>query len=483
MIGPGAAALVVGGVCGCAPDLPEAGMRQTSGPDAGVALSVTVEPAAPLDAVPRALRVRLRAGQPLDPAATALVRGPVGPGQMREIAAGKVSKALGERLVQAEAWREGEEVVIAPIGLLEPGEEILAVAAETAETATLRAAEGEGPLPAVWPPEGGATTAPFAVWCGDGALPRVDEPVQLAPGGPAARVRRGAVEGGAGMACLRLEGEAGAEGRGVTPPAVAGLGLTPVLIQADGTVGSVPELGCEADETPFGPGCARFADDRAAVRTPPIPLLWAIAGAGVDRVIAAGAGDPFVISGLPPATDILLDVAAVDGRGTVLRMLTSAVTAAPMAHVVLNEVLANPLGPEPDAEWVEIVNDGAASVALDGYLLVDGGGATALPPATLPPGAFALLVNQGFDEQGGSDPAPAPGTMILRVPHLGTKGLANAGEPLSLVDPTGVVVSRFPASPKPKAGLSVARRSPETPDDAKDGFVRAVPTPGSPNVR
>jgi hypothetical protein len=210
--------------------------------------------------------------------------------------------------------------------------------------------------------------------------------------------------------------------------------------------------------------------------------LWAVAGAGVDRVFAVGAGDPFTIDGLPPATDVTLDVAAIDVRGTVLRKEVSAVTTAPMAHVILNEVLANPLGPEPAEEWVEIVNDGAAPADLGGYVLVDSGGETPLPSATLAPGAFALLVNETFVAADGVDPEPAAGTLILRVPHLGKNGLSNAGEALSLMDAGGAVVSRFPATPKPKAGRSVARLAPAAPDDVPSSFAIATPSPGGTNV-
>ena len=105
-----------------------------------------------------------------------------------------------------------------------------------------------------------------------------------------------------------------------------------------------------------------------------------------------------------------------------------------------------------------------------------------LPPVTLAPGAFALVVNATFSEQDGADPCPAPGTLILRVPHLGKNGLSNSGEPLALRDAGGALVSRFPAAPKPKTGLSVARRSPAVPDGAKDGFALATPSPGRTNV-
>jgi hypothetical protein len=202
----------------------------------------------------------------------------------------------------------------------------------------------------------------------------------------------------------------------------------------------------------------------------------------VESVLTTGAGDPFAITGLPPATDVTLDVAAIDAHGTLFRMVSAAVTTAPMPHVIINEVLANPLGPEPASEWVEIVNDGRAPADLGGYSLQDGGGETPLPPATLAPGAFALVVNEAFDEQDCSDPCPAPGTLLLRVLHLGKNGLANSGEALRLRDGDGATVSRFPASPKPKAGQSVARVAPAAPDGLAGSFALAEPSPGRTNV-
>jgi hypothetical protein len=152
-----------------------------------------------------------------------------------------------------------------------------------------------------------------------------------------------------------------------------------------------------------------------------------------------------------------------------------------MPHLVLNEVLANPVGPEPAQEWVEIVNDGAAPAELAGYVLVDLGGETLLPAATLQPGRFALIVNETFVENDGYDVPPAPSTQILRVPKLGQGGLANGGEPLLLRAPDGAVASRFPLAPKPKAGMSVSRRDPGEPDARPQAFLVTTPTPGQPN--
>ena len=76
--------------------------------------------------------------------------------------------------------------------------------------------------------------------------------------------------------------------------------------------------------------------------------------------------------------------------------------------------------------------DGHAPADLEGYSLLDGGGTTPLPTATLLPGRFALIVNEAFMDSGGVDVPPAPGTLLLRVPHLGKNGLSNAGEPLTI---------------------------------------------------
>ncbi|MFT3767234.1 MAG: lamin tail domain-containing protein [Minicystis sp.] len=481
----------------CNPDLPSphpppAGTGGQGGSASSTTLSVTTEPAAPLTAAPRVLRLRVDPPQPLDPTLIAFVRGDVGPGHLRQLAKREPSSALSERILPVLSWRDGAALVIAPTVVLDPGEHYTLALAELRETVPIDVAEDD-PVPLLrrlWPPEGSVGPEPVAVWCGEVDLPPIDVPVDLAPGGPRGWIKRGVIPEGAGQRCVRFE--ARPVGRGeeswVAPPLVAAadpaltVRLDPSPLRTGAMRTEVPVLTCDADEITFGPGCVRVADDRVFGRSPPVPLLWAVAGPGVDSVLTTGPGDPFAITGLPPATDAALDVGAIDARGTVLRMLVRAVTTTPMPHVVLNEVLANPLGPEPSAEWVEIVNDGQAPVDLGGYTLVDGGGETVLPPATLAPGAFALVVNEAYVEEDGVDPAPAPGTVIVRVAHLGKNGLSNSGEPLVIHDPNGMLVSAFPAAPKPKAGKSVARRTPVSPDAAPASFAIAEPSPGRSNL-
>jgi hypothetical protein len=140
--------------------------------------------------------------------------------------------------------------------------------------------------------------------------------------------------------------------------------------------------------------------------------------------------------------------------------------------------MANPLGAEPDQEWVELYNDGQVEAALGGAVIADVGGETVLPEVTLPPGRFAIVVNESFLEDDGLDVPPAADAIVVRVSRLGRGGLGNGGEPLRLLDTAGRVLSTMPALPKPKAGMSLARTAPAAPDGAGASFVLAAPTPG-----
>ena len=169
-------------------------------------------------------------------------------------------------------------------------------------------------------------------------------------------------------------------------------------------------------------------------RAPTAPLLWAVRGGGIDAAVATNASDPFVLTGLSPSTEISLVVSSIDTAGRVSRTTLATKTAPPMAHVILNELLADPIGPEPAEEWVELLNDGDVAAELKGFVLVDLGGETPLPPAMLAPHAYALLVGDDYVANDGFDPLPAAGTLLLRVPRVGKSGLSNEGEPLTLRD-------------------------------------------------
>jgi hypothetical protein len=465
--------------------------------DASPGESVHLEPAAPLDAAPPVLWIR--AEMPVDPERIVLVHGHAGSAQVSQVRRGEISKTLQAALVPVVIWSEDPDggaapkgsVVIVPSEALVPGDDYTLLSGEPARATSLRVATDDpAPILArVWPPAGASATARYAVWCGDAALPPIDQAMDLAPAGPHGRIMRGVVDGDGGARCLRFEAPAAPEStdpRGQPPPSVSDgsalFRLDPRPIEGGAPGHPIPALDCEPTEIQFGPGCALVADDRLTVRAPAAPALWTIAGEGLDRVLVTAAGESFAVTGLAPAANTTLAVAVVDDRGESVRATLHFATLASMPHLILNEILANPLGAEPRQEWVEILNDGAMPAELGGYALIDVGGETVLPPGTLPPGAFALIVNQAFVDDDGVDPAPEPGSLVVRVPKLGHNGLSNGGEPIALVDPGGVVISRSPVGPKTKAGISLARLTPAAPDAEAGSFVLTKPSPGRPNA-
>ncbi len=457
-----------------------------------------LEPDSPFDDAPRVLRVEIAppAGETVDPARLFFVRGHVGPAHVRQVENEDLSAALTERLLPVIAFSRDGTGVLAPLLTLEPGATYGVLSGSPPLGLDLHISEtDEAPLlDRVWPPPDTPGAGPFAIFCGPTPLSIEAASLDLDPTAiPAAFLLGAAARTGSG--CLRLDASAPALALSedtpgaLSPPFVASTDgaphrLAPVTIPLLGAPPPAPvtPLACDAGEIAFGPGCARIEDDRLRVATPETPLLWAVrTGAGAETIRATAALEPWVLLGLPPAQQVDVEVAVVDLAGRVHATSLTITTAPPMPHVLLSEVLANPIGAEPDQEWVELYNDGLAEADLTGFTLADIGGVTALPPAVLPPGAFALVVNEPFVEDDELDPPPAKGTLLLRVPKLGKTGLKNDGEPLKLLDAKGAVVSRFPATPKTKAGESLSRISPSAPDGAPSSFEAGSPTPGAPN--
>jgi len=117
-------------------------------------------------------------------------------------------------------------------------------------------------------------------------------------------------------------------------------------------------------------------------------------------------------------------------------------TPAALPPVAITEVLANPAGPEPQQEYVELRNLGDADVELSGLRLQDSKGGDDLPAETLAAGGYALIVTATYDPDEGSDPSPRAGTLLVRVDtRLGADGLSNSGEPVQLLQGEAIVSS------------------------------------------
>jgi hypothetical protein len=196
-------------------------------------------------------------------------------------------------------------------------------------------------------------------------------------------------------------------------------------------------------------------------------------------------GASLVLRGFEPASTARVMGLAFDAFGRRIPIDAEVAMAAERPHLVLNEVLSNPRGAEALGEWIELTNDGIRVVELGDFVLDDAIEPVTLPAHELAPGAFALLVPEGYSPDPELDIAPPGVVPLVALPRLGRSGLANAGELLRLRDRDGNVVSRFPALPAPGPGQSVARRAPDASDGESTSFgPHAAPgaSPGAPNA-
>ncbi|HEY2901116.1 MAG TPA: lamin tail domain-containing protein [Polyangia bacterium] len=248
---------------------------------------------------------------------------------------------------------------------------------------------------------------------------------------------------GAGV-CYRVA-VAGALPAGVTCQVT----VTAPLVRDDGSqvpMGTVGQFNTAAapDQTPptltavqaaLAEGClgVTLAVDEAVT-------VEALVHVGDDTTtIAVGAGTGMVDLGVPARalaadTDGDVTIRATDRAGNISTAAPIAIHTPPAAPpVVITEVLANPAGKEPDQEFVELRNLGAAPLNLQGLRIEDSRGGDVLPDAMLEPGGYALVVGAAFDPFSVLDVPPRAGAVLVRLDtRIGADGLSNTGEVVRL---------------------------------------------------
>jgi hypothetical protein len=232
---------------------------------------------------------------------------------------------------------------------------------------------------------------------------------------------------------------------------------------------------CAIDETPFALGCALISDRSIALRiaaSEPFAIDMA-AGERHWSALAPSAETALAIDALVPGEQLEVSFELKDSTGNALQLRERFQTYADLPALSITEVLSNPLGPEPQQEYVELWSFGDRPIALAGMQLSDQlakPGAALATQVVLDPGARVLLVADSFDGSDGSDVPIPPGTPLIRVGKaIGSAGLANRGEALFLRDAAGRRVSAAPALPSPSAGTCIARVG----EDPRDGSASA----------
>jgi hypothetical protein len=446
-----------------------------------VSVSVHFDPSAAVDQVSNVVHVHL-ASASLSSGALSLFEGTLSSYYLGKFKHGEVPSTLANRQVPVASWRSGSELVVAPLRPLAIGpHSLVSVDGLVAEFSV---GSARPVLERWWPPATSEGSTQFALYCrpessaaempSSGAL--VFEPGQLT-----VELAAGVDEDGLfAERCSHFESEhALAPGEVWVPPAVVGgWALSPAVFAAVEPQ-SEDSMSCKTGEIAFGLGCASVADDRLTVRTPATAVLWIVHTQRGALVEVSAASRPLTIDGLLPDARERLWGRTYDLTGASHSFEVELHTGPARERPILNEVLADALGPEPQSEWIELLNDGTLTVDLAEYSLQDGGGRTVLPHAILAPHEYALLVRDDFGPNGSDEP-PAAGTRLIRLPALGKSGLSNAGERLSLINRSGAECSVLPALIG-KPGQSLARRTPASDDKDPKTFTFGTPTPGVSN--
>jgi hypothetical protein len=452
--------------------------RQPSG------AAVSVEPAGDLSAAPAVLRLRVADAAGHEKLSDfRIFSGRLSSYYLNRLAARDEPDTLLAKEVPALVWVEADDVVVAPTRALDAGTYTLATPARGAVAEVTVASELVPWLARRWPPRDETSGSGLAVFCGDAAPAVGAGPVVLAPAAVDAELCAWlGPEALFAEQCVSLEPSPSGAGAPELPPALAGgAALEPLpLFAADTPLAAAT---CADGAVALGPACALVDDDRVTLSAPAEPSLWALQEP--ERLLAVAApGASIVVHGFEPGVAVRMRAVAFDRSGARTSVDVAITGAARRPHVVINEVLANPRGAEAESEWIELVNDGAAAVELDGFELRDDGGTVLLPSARLEPNELVLLAARGFAPDPELDVPAARGTRILTLPKLAASGLSNAGELLRLSDASGLVLSRFPALASTEPGVSIARRTPDAPDGEAASFgPHAAPgaSPGAPN--
>jgi hypothetical protein len=174
--------------------------------------------------------------------------------------------------------------------------------------------------------------------------------------------------------------------------------------------------------------------------------------------------------------------------------------------MLISEVLYNPAGSEPSAEWIELYNPGGTTIDLSDYILGDeetpGGteGMLLFPPgATIAPGQIILVANLAstFSLTYGFNPDFEMRESDPNVPNLtkysswgsGSVSLNNLGDEVLLLDAADNLVDAVswgsspwafdPPVPSVGDGHSIERYPPnQDTNSAADWVDRSTPAPG-----
>jgi hypothetical protein len=454
------------------------------------------------DAIPRRPTIRVVTNVAITNASDSvlLLSGADDPELRADLASAPLRESTLARAI-AEPVADRGAVALSPATLLPPGARVVLVIAPWARDGSGRALGTTTVVPMrvdddplagaqaleAWPPDGAFGIGPALALAGvrfDGAVRGVEDGVWLedARGARVPATARGArcdEIGWEGAHCAVV-----VPSRALAPGEEHAIRVGGAL--RDGVGGALrawssrfvtardPDLGpprptppeCARDETAIEIGCALADDARIVLRArfAEPTRLRVVTPRSISYAVAPRGEATIAIDALAAGVDVPVAVDALDAAGNGARFELALATTEPLPTLSITELLADPRGPEPQQEHVEVHNYGERPIDLEGFALADhpeSEGDVISGSHVVPPGARVLIVGADFDASSpDGDPAIPPGATLVRVDRsLGSGGLSNAGEPLFLRDPEGRRISAAPAIPPPREGVCIARRS------------------------
>jgi|GEM_PF-2020518 len=470
-------------------------------------LTLTSAGAESLDRLPLVPRLSLRGAFELRASDVWFVRGRMSDKELSQVLASAPGAALEAKRVPLSAWTSGDALWLAPLVVLEPGQEYTIVALSFGELARVVTSPSATPLwrrwgagavrpggwvihcaePPPWVPsrrEAESSAATSTGPLGRRALEPVGADVEIFAGfsagssAPAQGDPETSRPGPLAPACVRFQVPEG-QGTLLPPHEIDGRFFEPTPLLID----SGPEAKGSSAPTLRVLGSAAFLDLPAAIAELSLsPLLDTSPGSGELLLRVETAAPSSLLLGQFPPGSYGATLALISRQGKLDVHALSFEVKDEQGYFVLSEVLTNPLGPEPESEWVEIVNIGRAPLSLEGFRLEAGDGGVPLPAVVLPSGGVGLVVRADFVAGASGDVVPAPAAIPIVVEELGDGGLSNSGELLRLRTPGGRIISEIPRVGT-EAGTSLGRRHLLAPDWVSSFAAHAAPgaSPGLPN--
>jgi hypothetical protein len=206
-------------------------------------------------------------------------------------------------------------------------------------------------------------------------------------------------------------------------------------------------IACALDELALDAGCVLAGETGIVLRgSVDEPALVTLAAGGVRAArLALGGTFELPLQGLAPGVMLTAQLGLADLAGLRSERGLSLQTAYALPRLAIDEVRADPLGPEPAQEYVELLNFGSEPVQIIGFSLTDNAfdpGRAVVSSLDVEPGERVLVVGPDFDPHEPSDGAPPAGVRLARL--AGALSLRNEGEALYLRDELGRRIAESP---------------------------------------